>query len=133
MHHSGFRDTGKPARKNWEGQYERPEWSTYLDYMEDHLRHLLTAYGQIDLLWFDGLAEQNKYKPERFHRVIRELAPDIIINDRLADLGDYVTPEQGVPDGVPVVRSGERAELRAVVLKRLLRVLVLPGMRHALK
>ncbi len=102
MHHTGYRDTSVPARSNWQGQPERAEWEGYLDYMEEHLRALLTRYGHISLIWFDGLFEQQKYNPTRFHNLIKELSPTTLINDRLGDNGDYITPEQGIPDGIPV-------------------------------
>ncbi len=76
-------------------------WDRYLEFMFGQVREVLTNYGPIDLLWFDG---QWEHTPEEWRsadlvRMIRELQPDIIINDRLADplLGDYATPEQFVP------------------------------------
>ena len=58
MHHPGFRDTSKPASENWKGEPTRPEWPLYLDYMELQVRELLTRYGNVLVLWFDGLADQ---------------------------------------------------------------------------
>ncbi len=106
MHHPGYRDRSVPARKNWRGQPERAEWSTYLDYMEEHLRTLLTRYGDIALIWFDALNDHHMYNPERFHTLIHDLSPETLVNNRLGGQGDYVTPEQGIPEGVPV-RSGD--------------------------
>ena len=40
--------------------------------------------------------------------MIRELQPDILINDRLPGAGDYATPEQFVPPQPPTAR-GRRA------------------------
>ncbi|MEE4193976.1 MAG: alpha-L-fucosidase, partial [Anaerolineae bacterium] len=109
MHHPGYRDTSKPATKNWTGEPERKEWADYLDYMESHLRKLLTDYGKVSILWFDGLANHGKYDPERFHQLVHELSPDTLINDRLGNGFDYVTPEQFIPkEGVPA-RTGKPA------------------------
>ncbi len=47
MHHPGFRDTSKLASENWHGQPERPEWQSYLAYMQLQLRELLTRYGPL--------------------------------------------------------------------------------------
>ena len=103
MHHPDYRDTKKPAVKNWLGEPERPEWGSYLDYMESHIRKLLTDYGDVYVIWFDGLCNHQKYDPERFHKLIHELSPDTLINDRLGDGYDFVTPEQFIPkDGIPV-------------------------------
>jgi alpha-L-fucosidase len=34
MSHPGYRDASRPARENWLGQPERPEWKEYLDARE---------------------------------------------------------------------------------------------------
>jgi alpha-L-fucosidase len=102
MHHPGYRDTRKPATKNWTGEPKRKAWGEYLDYMESHVRKLLTGYGEVAVLWFDGLTNHGKYNPERFHRLIHELSPNTLINDRLGDDFDFVTPEQFIPQtGIP--------------------------------
>jgi alpha-L-fucosidase len=107
MHHPGYRDTSKPATQNWLGEPKRKEWPLYLDYMESHIRKLLTDYGHVSILWFDGLANHGKYDPERFHHLIRSLSPDTLINDRLGDDYDFVTPEQFIPKlGIPI-RTGK--------------------------
>src|SRR5665648_736654 len=75
--------------------------------MESHVRRLLTDYGQVSILWFDGLANHGKYDPDRFHQLIRSLSPDTLINDRLGDDYDFVTPEQFIPKlGIPI-RTGK--------------------------
>lgn len=107
MHHPGYRDTSQPVSKNWTGEPKRKEWSEYLDYMESHLRKLLTAYGEVRILWFDGLTNHGKYDPERFHKLVHALSPDTLINDRLGDGWDYITPEQFIPQaGIPA-RTGK--------------------------
>jgi alpha-L-fucosidase len=107
MHHPGYRDTRKPVTKNWTGEPKRKEWNEYLDYMESHIRKLLTDYGEVAILWFDGLTNHAKYEPERFHKLIHQLSPKTLINDRLGDGYDYITPEQFIPKtGIPA-RTGK--------------------------
>jgi len=101
MTHPGFRDTSKPARENSGGQPERPEWSSYLDYMELQLSELLTRYGDCKVIWFDGLGHQEKYNGRRFQRLIHTLQPGTLINDRIGIRGDFVTPEQFIPKAIP--------------------------------
>ena len=109
MHHPGYRDTSKPAIKNWTGEPDRKEWGDYLDYMESHLRKLLSDYGKVSIIWFDGLSNHGKYEPERFHQLVYDLSPDTLINDRLGNGFDYVTPEQFIPkQGIPA-RTGKPA------------------------
>ena len=101
MHHPGFRDTTKLASVNWHGQPERPEWSSYLEYMELQLAELLTRYGPAVLIWFDGLNNQEKYDGRRFLNLIHRLQPPTLVNDRIGVPGDYVTPEQFIPSAIP--------------------------------
>lgn len=77
-------------------------WDRYLDALFGQVRELLTDYGQVDLLWFDGQWERtaDEWRAPELLRMIRELQPDIVVNDRLPG-GDYATPEQGVPGEPP--------------------------------
>ena len=107
MHHPGYRDMSQPVASNWLGEPKRPAWAGYLDYMESHIRKLLTDYGEVSVLWFDGLVNHRKYDPPRFHKLIHSLSPATLINDRLGDGYDFITPEQFIPrKGIPV-RTGK--------------------------
>ena len=101
MHHPAFRDTSKPASVNWHGEPMRPEWPLYLDYMQLQLTELLTRYGPVVLIWFDGLNNQEKYDGRRFLELLRHLQPATLANDRIGVPGDYETPEQFIPKGIP--------------------------------
>ncbi len=101
MHHPDFRDTSKPASDNWNGQPERPEWPSYLAYMQLQLRELLTCYGPVALIWFDGLNHQEKYDGARVLRLIHKMQPATLTNDRIGVDGDYETPEQFIPTAIP--------------------------------
>ncbi len=101
LHHPGFRDTSRLARENWQGQPERPEWSSYLQYMQLQLTELLTRYGNARVIWFDGLGHQEKYDGQRFLELIHRLQPATLVNDRIGVPGDYVTPEQFIPRAIP--------------------------------
>ena len=91
----------------------------YVDYLFGQVRELLTEFGRIDALFLDysfpgpGGKGRNEWKSEKLIRMIRELQPGIIVNDRLDLLDvpggwDYRTPEQFMPrewvtvDGRPV-------------------------------
>jgi alpha-L-fucosidase len=86
------------------GVRPNPErWPRFLDVMFAQMRELLTNYGTIDLLWFDGGWERtpDEWRAAEFHEMIRELQPEVVINDRLPGFGDYSTPEQFVPAKPP--------------------------------
>jgi alpha-L-fucosidase len=101
LHHPGFRDTTKLAMENWHGEPQRPEWESYLQYMQLQLAELLTRYGPVALIWFDGLNDQRKYNGVRVIEMIRELQPATLVNDRLGVDADYETPEQFIPTAIP--------------------------------
>jgi alpha-galactosidase len=65
------------------------------------VEELLTRYGKIDLLWFDGKPAAGKNKVISLER-IRELQPGIVINPRLHGHGDFVTFERTLSAKKPV-------------------------------
>ncbi|QJC53933.1 alpha-L-fucosidase [Paenibacillus albicereus] len=79
---------------------QRPQaWERFLAFNDAQLRELLTDYGPVDLLWFDGDWERSAEQwglPE-FKQRLLELRPELIVNSRLQGHGDYKTPEQGLP------------------------------------
>ncbi len=105
MNHPDYRDTSKPASANWRGEPARPQWPIYLDYMELQLTELLTRYGIVALIWFDGLDHQTKYNGRRFQDLIHRLQPATLINNRIGIPGDYDTPEQFTPKFIPTRKT----------------------------
>src|SRR2546421_3819239 len=94
MHHPAFRDTSKPASVNWHGEPTRPEWPLYLDYMQLQLAELLTGYGPVALIWFDGLNHQEKYGGVWFLGLIRKLQTTTPVHYQIVFPGDEQTPEK---------------------------------------
>lgn len=98
---------------------EGRDQSRYAQYMRDQVRELLTNYGPVDVMWFDysypkpdGTGKGHKdWESEKLYRLVRELAPKIILDDRLdmEEGWDVKTPEQYAPrswvrhKGIPVV------------------------------
>ena len=77
----------------------------YREYLHNQVRELLTNYGKIDLLWFDFSYPGDNGKgtkdwdSEKLIKMVRQLQPGILVNDRLdlkADESawDFTTPEQ---------------------------------------
>lgn len=89
---------GRPKRQPTDEQWER-----YLAFMFGQVRELLTNYGPIDVLWFDGSWERSpkQWRARDLEAMVRELQPGILINDRLPGAGDFETPEQFVPPRPP--------------------------------
>jgi alpha-L-fucosidase len=64
----------------------------YRAYVRGHVEELLTRYGQIDLLWFDGGPAVISMEE------IRALQPGIVVNNRMHGYGDFFTPECRMPE-----------------------------------
>ncbi|MCL5005324.1 MAG: alpha-L-fucosidase [Acidobacteria bacterium] len=102
MHHPDYRDTTKLVKENWEGEPTRHQWPNYLQYMQLQVRELICRYPTPFVLWFDGLGHQEKYDGYHVVRMIRELSPATLVNNRIGVPGDFGTPEQVVPRSIPV-------------------------------
>ncbi len=69
----------------------------YTQYMMSQLTELVTGYGPIMCVWFDSMA--GAHWPELGQRLVpflRALQPDILVNNRAAVPGDFMTPEERV-------------------------------------
>ena len=106
-------------RRSWEKRSAAgANYDRYVAHLKNQLRELLTNYGKIGVLWFDGEWENTwTYdRGEDLYRYVRGLDPDIIINNRVSKgreglagttkkggfAGDFCTPEQEIPaTGIP--------------------------------
>ncbi|MDR3690413.1 MAG: alpha-L-fucosidase [Fimbriimonas sp.] len=106
-------------RRSWDTRdASHADMDRYVQYMKGQLKELLTGYGPIGILWFDGQWEDT-WTHERgkdLYNYIRSLQPNIIVNNRVDTgrsegggtaksedfVGDYGTPEQTIPaNGIP--------------------------------
>ncbi len=73
--------------------------NAYIQYVKAQLKELLTQYGPIGIIWFDGGWEHSAAQMHSLQIVkwIRSLQPNILINDRMGIPEDYATPEQHIP------------------------------------
>ena len=110
MHHAGYRDTSKAVKDTWHGDPSKPQWATYLDYMQAQLRELLTGYGPVAVVWFDGLDHQEKYNGGQFLDLIHQIQPAALVNNRLGVPGDFATPEQFIPDRIPTKSAANKLQ-----------------------
>lgn len=70
----------------------------YTGFLHRQVRELLTNYGPIDILWFDGSYPDTRHiwDAPRLAALIRSLQPEILIA-RLPGFDDFATPEQTIP------------------------------------
>ena len=119
-HHPDFPQYGDrhaPLRDDARaGSNEGRDWERYLAYLHGQVRELCSNYGTIDLLWLDFSYDDmrgERWGATELMSMVRELQPDIIVNNRLEVSGegfgslaacaptpyhgDFVTPEKFVP------------------------------------
>ncbi len=101
-------DATRAAGLHFGTYYSQPDWKSpdafterhqaYKDYLQLQLRELMSNYGRVDILWFDGLGGKTAedYGAVALHKMARELQPQIIINNRDDLPEDFDTPEQRV-------------------------------------
>lgn len=116
-HHEEFPvDRNHPQRNDtaFRQKTKDRDVSKYAAYMRAQVRELLTEFGPIDILWFDfsypgkdGKGHED-WESEALVKMIRELQPSVMINNRLdlPGVGDLVTPEQYVPAEAPTDEDG---------------------------
>ena len=89
-----------------------PDMDRYTAYMKGQLQELLSGYGPLGILWFDGEWEApwTHQRGLEVYQFVRSLQPDLIVNNRVGkgrsgmqgmdkgdSVGDYGTPEQEIP------------------------------------
>jgi len=102
-------------RREWDLRPEqKADFPQYVTYLKNQLRELLTNYGPIGVLWFDGSWEET-WTHEMgidLYNYVRNLQPAILVNNRGDKVpehltaenrkeyaGDFGTPEGRIPAG----------------------------------
>ncbi len=70
----------------------------FVDYIHGQIRELMTNYGKIGVLWYDVSwpLDAKGWESEKMNKMVFELQPDIIVNNRNKLDGDFSTPEQTI-------------------------------------
>jgi len=70
----------------------------FVAYTHGLIRELMTNYGKIDVLWYDvdWPLTPEQWESERMNKMVFELQPEIIVNNRNGLQGDFSTPEQHI-------------------------------------
>ncbi|HEY3398439.1 MAG TPA: alpha-L-fucosidase [Armatimonadota bacterium] len=68
----------------------------FLAYVHGQIRELMSNYGHIDTMWYDGWwpFDAEGWGAEEMNDMVRELQPHILFNNRNCLAGDFATPEQ---------------------------------------
>lgn len=78
-HHPDYFPRGGTGRRT--GRPESGVWNRYLDFMDAQLTELLTNYGPIGGIWFDGMWDKPdaEWRLERTYALIHRLQPSALI------------------------------------------------------
>ena len=79
--------------------YDEAARVRFTDYVYEEVRELMTNYGTIDILWYDvpsPLQTAEEWESPKRNQMVRELQPQIIINNRSRLEEDFSTPEDQV-------------------------------------
>lgn len=74
------------------GREEKGNWNAYLDYMDAQLTELLTNYGEIGGIWFDGMWDKKDadWRLSKTYGLIHKLQPGALVGSN-----HHVTPYPG--------------------------------------
>jgi alpha-L-fucosidase len=78
-HNPNYYPRGRTGHDN--GRPESGDWTRYLDYMDGQLRELLTNYGEIGGIWFDGMWDKPDadWRLATTYKLIHDLQPQALI------------------------------------------------------
>jgi len=83
-------------------------WEGMVEETHEQVRELMTRYGRIDYLWYDGCVvpgmgdpeiRVNYWRSRELNAMVRSCQPGILINDRSGLPEDVTTPEQHLTPG----------------------------------
>lgn len=92
-------------RPKADGSFAPEVWEAQVRCTHEALRELMSNYGRIDMLWYDGCTApgavdasemDRRWRIRELNEMVRSLQPDILINDRSHRDSDFVTPEQSL-------------------------------------
>ncbi len=94
----------------WQGPRQNPKgWEKQVKLVHNQVREIMSNYGKIDILWYDGgweaypgawgikLTDEkvaNYWQSEKLNAMVRKLQPGILINNRSFLPEDFGTPEK---------------------------------------
>jgi alpha-L-fucosidase len=79
-HHPDYFPRGRTG-KEYTGRPQSGDWNQYIDYMNAQLTELLTNYGELGGIWFDGMWDKPEagWRLEETYKLIHDLQPGAMI------------------------------------------------------
>ncbi len=104
FYYSQAQDWYHPGGAAAGGHWDKAQDGSMDEYIDKiavpQVREILSNYGEFPaILWWDTPTGMNKERAAKLHKVVEELKPNIILNNRLGGgfKGDTETPEQHIP------------------------------------
>ena len=91
-HHPNYPNQGRHHELEGPEEGDSPDWEKYMDFLRAQVRELCTKYGEIRHFFWDMNVPE--FQDPSVNDMIRSLQPNIVINDRGFDDGDFGTPER---------------------------------------
>lgn len=90
-HHPDYYPRGGTGQ-GYTGRPEKGDWNKYIDYMNTQLSELLTNYGEIGGIWFDGMWDKKdaNWRLDETYSLIHKLQPGTLIGSN-----HHITPIAG--------------------------------------
>ena len=87
---------------------DEPDLERYKAYVRQQIAELMSDYGEIVCLFWDI---PTKVSAPEMDELVRKLQPGILIDDRgWGNVGDYSTPERGIPEGTAFAKATEACD-----------------------
>jgi alpha-L-fucosidase len=97
-HHPDYPD---PYARDWPKEFrDEQSRSRFIAFCQMQLEELMTHYGKIDMLWYDGCYPKPTGGVEA-NAMVRSFQPDIMINERNGPPFDFCVSEQTVKASSP--------------------------------
>jgi alpha-L-fucosidase len=113
FYYSQAQDWTHPGGAAYGPHWDKDQEGDMDDYLDKiavpQVKEILSNYGPISVLWWDTPCDMTKQRAAKFIPVLKQLQPNIIMNDRLGGdfAGDTETPEQRIPPTGIVGRDWE--------------------------
>lgn len=86
--------------RSWRRDDDDPSWDKTFDYMAAQVTEILTHYGPIAGIWFDGSDHcERQWRGRKLYELIKRIQPGCLVNDRCGS-GDFLTPEYHMREDV---------------------------------
>ena len=83
--------------RDWPQKFDSEEKRLrMIEFYRAQLKELMTNYGKIDILWYDGCVPDYQWDGAETNKMVKEWQPDILISNRNGEPCDFYCSEQRI-------------------------------------